>query len=226
MMQIDYVLIINRFGTLIYSQCISNSAKVEQRTYSSKSAVILSSENEGGYAKVTSTESGEEMMLVAPNGRPVHVQTVVNEGMTVQQYMERDSSYPLTVYAKKPPLSDNHMIIFASLFHSLSEISLQILDEHTQLGIKHVKFNSVRVFCYPSIAGLKFVLVCNWRPSSVSERPLLIKIESLLQKLYRSYTRTVPLDPFQMSDQPINSKEFTDRVTKLVADCSDLKITN
>ena len=75
-------------------------------------------------------------------------------------------------------------------------------------GISMVEGGSIRLCCFQTLTGIKFV---------ATAQAGTVAVDAFLQQIYQGFTDYVLKNPFYDIDQPIHCELFTRHVTSLIA---------
>lgn len=154
--------------------------------------------------------------LIAINGKPVSGRKF-GDKLILEEILEKEESYPITLKFGIPPLSSNEKIVFASMFHSMCAIaSLQInknIKEQTKLRqagpVEIMETDNFRLNCFQTLTGLKIIIISDLSNLGPNK-------EIILKKIYDLYTDYALKNPFYSLDMPIRCELFDSNLQLLL----------
>ena len=146
--------------------------------------------------------------------QPPYFQFIITNQSGLLHYSQAHESYEV--------VSTNILIGLASRFYSLDNLQSTIVPERAKAiyqksdldfinksRIQDIETSTFRLSVFQSVTGLRFVLITD------AETPAK-QNQSSLQLIYRAFTDFVLKDPFYSVDSPINNRQFTSEVNKVL----------
>lgn len=206
-MSIYSVYIINKAGGLVYQKEHANVETEIERTLKYPLGLIFKEVDDRLVVEFGEKEDIKVgHSLLAINGELLSGKTFPN-GASVHEFLNDESSYPVTLRFGKPKLSTNERIMLASMFHSLFAISSKLSPVEKSSGIELLETNSFKIHCFQTITGVKFFVLTDTRVNSM---------DVFLKKFYELYGDFALKNPFYSLEMPIRCDLFDINLQKLL----------
>jgi hypothetical protein len=116
--------------------------------------------------------------------------------------------------ARPSPISVNEKIRFASTFHAVCAMAIELApnlcgSETRDFGIESVNYGNFYILCKHTYTGIQFIVVCD---SNVARKTAT----DLLNQIYVLYADYVLKNPFYHTDMPIRLAGFNRGLKQLV----------
>ncbi|KAI0213351.1 Trafficking protein particle complex subunit 4 [Lamellibrachia satsuma] len=123
----------------------------------------------------------------------------LDDGRDIQELIETEENYPISIKFGRPKLTTNEKIMLAGMFHSLFAIASQLSPESRSSGIQMIETDTFKLHCSQTLTGIKFMVIAD--PKHGGQ-------EALLKRLYEIYADYALKNPFYSIDMPIRCELF------------------
>jgi trafficking protein particle complex subunit 4 len=221
-MAIHSLYILNKHAGLIYSKDFTQSS--EQKKY----LIEIDKEFEyplnikldkNGYVILGANDVNIRVgyLLLSINNELVYNDRVSKKLKTnkiddVEDFLNNKQNYPVKMKFGKNSLSINDKLSLTGRFFGLYSLSWQLSPIDKSSGIEYLETDSFKLYCYHTLTGLKFITLID----NVNNNNKELNIDLFLKKTYELYTDYALKNPFYLLDQPIQSDNFDNNLTKLI----------
>jgi len=206
-MTIYSVYVINKAGGLIYQYDHHKPLYENEKTFSFPLEISLEKRNDQ-IEVVFGQQDGVQVghVVLAINGKQARGRKL-EDGTDIIEAIQDKSNYPISIKFGKPQLTSNLKIMYASMFHSLYAISVQLSPEKISSGIQKLEVDAFTLQCNQTHTGVKFFVISDPKQNG---------IDMLLKKLYLVYADFALKNPFHSLEMPIRFELFDQNVVGAV----------